>query len=220
MNSFKTPLLTKSILAAAVAASGLAAPALSQANPTGTSDDGVVCRAGYTGALIGSRFVCSKTSSTDIKLECTSPNFPVYVIRLGGPGPDGDKDICIRDNGTVITINQSLNGLTQSTNGISGVYEFAKVNPATLTAEIAAKDSSEALGLSLKLDQVDTRGGTPVVKANGRAGGRGEATVPLTFYTYAVPGPTVVQPATGGQVINQQGANNFQTPAFAPRPLP
>ena len=199
MNSLKKLLLAKSILAAAVAAGGIAAPAVSHANPTGTADDGMVCRAGYTGALIGARFVCSKTSSTDILLDCTSPNFPIYVIRLGGPGPDGDKDICIRNNGTVITINQSLQGLTESTNGISGVYEFAKVNPATLAAEIAAKDSFEALGLSLSPDQVDTRGGTPVVKANGRAGGKGEASVPLTLFTYAIAGPAVLQP--GGPIV-------------------
>jgi hypothetical protein len=192
MKSLKTLLVAKSLIAAAIAASSLAAPAISHANPTGTPDDGMVCRAGYTGTFSGGRFVCSKTSTTDIALECNNPNFPVYVIRLGGPGPKGDDDICIRNNGTVITINQSLNGLPESTNGITGVYEYAKVNPATVTNRTTNQDSLEAAALGLPLDAVDTRAGTPVVKPNGRLGGKGEAEVPLTFFTYAIPGPTVV----------------------------
>jgi hypothetical protein len=221
---FKTSLITKSIAAAFIAA-GLASPAVGQfreAPQSGTPDDGMVCRAGYTGAFNGSRFTCSKAGSVDIPLECNNPNFPVYVVRLGGPAPNGDDDLCIRNNGTAININQSLEGLAVSTNGSNGVYEFAKFNPLTVLNRTNLQDVAEANSIGLAAKDVDTVAGTPVIRPNGRVGGKGEARVPMTFFTFAVPGtgglgnpgPVATPP------INGSTATPFTATPFVPRPLP
>ena len=94
MKSLKTLLLTKSLVAAAIATTGVAAPALSHANPA----DGMVCRAGYAGALDGTHFKCSKTRVITVALECNNLRFPTYVTRApGAPGDtSGGKDLCTR----------------------------------------------------------------------------------------------------------------------------
>lgn len=224
MKAFKTSLIAKSIAATFIAA-GLASPAVGQfreANQAGSPDDGMVCRAGYTGAFNGSRLTCSKTSSVDIPLECNNPNFPVYVVRLGGPAPNGDDDLCIRNNGTGININQSLEGLAVSTNGSNGVYEFAKFNPAAVLNRTSIQDQAEATLQGLAAKEVDTVAGTPVIRPNGRVGGKAEARVPMTFFTFAVPGtggignpgPVATPP------INGSTATTFTSTPFVPRPLP
>jgi hypothetical protein len=220
MKTFETALIAKSIATAFVAI-GLASSALAQfreAPSPGSPDDGLVCRAGYTGAFNGTRLTCSKTSSVDIPLECNNPTFPVYVVRSGGPAPKGDDDLCIRNNGTAITINQSLEGLAESTNGNNGVYEYAKVNPAAVLNRTGIQDQAEATALGLPAKDVDTVAGTPVLRPNGRAGGKGEARVPMTFFTFAVAnsgglgGPVTTPPINGGTV-------GTATP-FVPRALP
>lgn len=213
MNSLKKLLLTKSVMAAAVAAGGFAATGAAHAAipANGSADDGVVCRNNYTPTFTGTRLTCSKAGSFDVVLRCLNPNFPVYVVRVGGPAPKGDDDICIRNNGTVITINQSLEGLTESTNGFSGVYEYAKFNPAEVANRTVTQDASESAALGLQPNEVDTRAGTPVLRPNARAGGAGEARVPVTFFTYAVPGP--------GLIISTPGPVT-PTTSFIPRPLP
>lgn len=211
MNSLKTLLFTKSLIAATLAASGFANATTLPANLPGSPDDGMVCRSGYTPSFSGTRLTCSKAGSFDIPLECKNPNFPVYVVRNGGPAPKGDDDICIRNNGTVITINQSLAGLAESTNGVSGVYEYAKFDPANVTTRTRTQDDAEAAALGLKTSEVDTLAGVPVIRPNGRAGGAGEARVPVTFFTFATPaagGVIVIGPVVGSP-----------TP-FVPRPLP
>lgn len=224
MKSLKTSLITNSIAAAFIAA-GLASPAVGQgreANQVGTPDDGMVCRAGYTGNFNGTRLTCSKTGSVDIPLECNNPNFPVYVVRLGGPAPNGDDDLCIRNNGTAININQSLEGLAVSTNGSNGVYEFARFNPFTIVNRTNLQDVAEANAIGLAAKDVDTVAGTPVIRPNGRVGGKGEARVPMTFFTFAVPGtgglgnpgPVATPP------INGNTATTFTSTPFVPRPLP
>ncbi len=222
MNSIETSLITKSI-AAAFFAIGLASPAFAQfreAPQPGTPDDGMSCRAGYTGAFNGTRLTCTKTTSVDVPLECNNPTFPVYVVRSGGPAPKGDDDLCIRSNGTAITINQSLEGLAETTNGNNGVYEYAKVNPAAILNRTGIQDQAEATALGLAAKEVDTVAGTPVLRPNGRAGGQGEARVPMTFFTFAVPGsggignpgPVSTPPIAGGTL-------GTATP-FVPRALP
>jgi hypothetical protein len=226
MKSFRKLLLTKSILAAAVAAGGIAAPAVSQAAAssatTGGPSAGMVCRTGYTAAFDGTRLTCTKAASFDVPLECNNPTFPVYVVRRGGPigvGFDGDSDICIRNNGTVITINQSLEGLPVSTNGTNGVYELAKVNPLTIANKTIQQQQAEAAALGL-VDprRVEALAGTPVLRPNGRAGGQGEARVPVTFFNFAIEG-------TGGVIVGNQVPSNLpgsvgSSAIFVPQALP
>ena len=224
MNSLRKLLLAKSILAAAVASSGVAAPVVSHAIPVaGSAFAGMVCRTGYTAAFTnGTTLKCSKAGSFDVALECNNPNFPVYVVRRGGPsgvGFDGDSDICIRNNGTVITINQTLEGLPVSTNGISGVYELAKVNPATVANRINSQDVAEAAALVLDASQVDTFAGTAELRPNGRAGGQGEARVPVTFFTFAVSAPPIII-GNPGPILNVPGTVTTSTTPFVPKALP
>lgn len=222
MKSLKKRLLRKSILVAAIGASGIAAPAISHAIPVaGGPSAGMVCRNGYTAAFDGTRLTCSKTSSFDVVLECNNPNFPVYVVRRGGPsgvGFDGDSDICIRNNGTVITINQTLEGLPVSTNGSNGVYELAKVNPTSVSNGANVRDATEAASLGLDASQVDTRTGTVELRPNGRAGGQGEARVPVTFLSFAVPGAGIIIGNPGP--IGFPGNVTTSTTPFVPKPLP
>ncbi|HEX6721469.1 MAG TPA: hypothetical protein VF107_07855, partial [Burkholderiaceae bacterium] len=139
-------------------------------------------------------------------LICSNPNFPNYVIRVGAP--DTDADICVR-NGVVITSSQSLQGVPISTNGTNGSYVFATFDPAELSVKTASTDQAEATANGLAANLVDTRTGTVAVRPNGRAGGKGEANVPVTFFTFPVPNNIVI----GGPVVTTPGP-------FVPRPLP
>ena len=215
MNSLTTRRLSRGI-ATAFAVAGVAAAIgtplnglAATSNQLGTPDDGVMCRSGYTPTFTGTRLTCSKAGSFDVVLRCKNPTFPVYVVRVGGPAPKGDDDICIRNNGTTINISQSLEGLNESTNGVSGVYEYAKFDPAEVANRTVTQDALESRVLGLQPNEVDTRAGAPVLRPNARAGGAGEARVPVTSFTFAVPGPGLITP---GPVT--------PTTSFIPRPLP
>ena len=207
MKSLKKLLLVKSIVAAVVAAGGIAAPAVSHAIGLGGPASGVACRAGYTGTFDGTTLKCSKAGSFEVPLVCTNPTFPNPVIRIGAP--DTDADLCVR-NGIVITSSQSLVGVPISTNGTNGSYVFATYDPAELAAKTATQDQTEATALGLSVTDVDTLTGTVVVKANGRAGGKGEAQVPVTFFTLA----------TSGTRINNPGPVVTSPAVFVPKALP
>ena len=215
MKSLKNLLLAKSIIAAAVAGSGVVAPAVSHAAfPAGGPASGMVCRAGYTADFNGTRLTCSKASSFELPLVCQNPNFPAYTIRFGTPNND-DRDICTRTVGA-ISINQSLDGLVESTTGSNGQYVFATFDPAALAAKVISQDQSEAATLQLDASEVDTRTGTVVVRANGRAGGKGEANVPVTYFTFAVPGPGIIIGNPGPVGLP---ATATSTSPFVPKPL-
>ncbi len=203
MKSLKTLLLTKSLLAASVVAGGLSAPTIGHtASFAGSPDDGMVCRAGYTGSLDGTRFKCSKTSNITVVLECTNPLFQTYVIRaVNGANSDG-KDLCAKP-GVVITSNGSLAGLVEARPGRNGDYVFAAVVPATVTARVATQDQSEATAQGLAVSEVDTIAAQPVLQIDGSVGSKDNARVALTFFTFAVPG-------SGGITL----------PGLFPRPLP
>jgi hypothetical protein len=216
MKSLKKLLLAKSILAAAVAASGIAAPTVSHAaTVAGGPFAGMVCRTGYTAAFDGTRLKCSKASSFELPLVCLNSNFPAYTIRFG-TGNNDDRDLCTRTVGA-ISINQSLNGLVESTNGTSGNYVFATFDPVAVAAKTLAQDAAEAAALSLTVGEVDTLQGTPLVRANGRAGGKGEVNVPLTFFAFPVPGSGIVIGNPGP--IGLPGTVTSATP-FVPKAIP
>ncbi len=209
MKSLKSLLLTKSLFAAAVVAAGVSAPTLGHsATFAGSPDDGMVCRTGYTGALDGTRFKCSKASAITVALECTNPLFPTYVIRaVNGAVSDG-KDLCTKP-GVVITSNGSLAGLVQAAPGRNGDYVFAAVVPATVTARIATQDQNEATAQGLAVTEVDTRSAQAVVQIDGSVGSKDNARVALTFFTFAIPGSggiTLPGPILPGPIF--------------PRPLP
>lgn len=220
MKPLKTLLLSKTLVAAALAATGLAAPATSHAiSAAGGPDDGVACRSGYVGFLDGSRFKCKKNTSVILPLACLSPNFPTYVNRASGAPFDtsGGLDICTRATGTPGAINlgptDSLQGLALSTNGTTGVYEFAKVNPAQITNRIANADAAEASALGQDPSQVDTVQSINFNMLNSGVGGiKDQHAVQLIMYTFAVPAGAPI-------VIGNPGPVSSSTP-FVPRPLP
>lgn len=217
MKSLKTLLVAKSIIAATLAASGMAASgiAASATVANGSPNDGMVCRAGYRGTFDGTRLTCSKAGAAIVLgLKCKNPTFPTFVMRAGGPGAKGDHDLCTRREGSpgavVVTTNGPLNGLTESTTGRNGDYEYATLDQAELTAQTNIKDQAEATALGLTVDQVDTITNPSVVVRNGGTGGLDRVDTTPVYYTFAIPSNS------GG--INSGPAN--PSGPFVPRSLP
>ena len=188
MNSLKKLLLTKSILAAVVAVSGLAAPAVSHALiAAGGPSAGVICLAGYTGTIVGAAFKCSKTSDIVVVLECLNPTFLTYVTRAV-VGTGIGKDLCTRA-GVIVSSTDLIAALT-----LGQDYVFAEVNPATVITRTANADHTEAVAQGLSDSGVDTLAGTPVVQVNGGVGNKDNAKVTVTYFTSPVAafGPIVI----------------------------
>ena len=222
MNSLKTLLLTKSLIAAAIAA-GIAGPAIGQTartlepNLLGTPAGGVVCRTGYDVSFSGSNLKCRKPASFKINLSCDNPRFPKYLARAkvsnSNKGANGE-DICVFQDST-IGPTDTLNGLPESTTGTNGQWEFAKVNMTLVAAEVVKADQAEATAVGLPASGVETLQGITFPLVN-EAGIRDKSSTGITHYTFAVP--------TGGLTGNQgpvglPATANSQT-TFVPRPLP
>lgn len=222
MNSFKTSLITKSIAAFCIAG-GAAGSAAAQAalNVLGTPDDGMVCRTGYSASFINGVFLCKKFASLEFALECTNPRFPTYINRKALAGPNRDADVCIlgenRPGYVAIITTSNLTNIPESVNGGPGVYELAKINPATQASEIARLDGAEAAALGLSAGSVDTAVDFAVIGLNdGGNGVRDKVNGRVRHHTFAVP--------TNGSFPNQgpigvpAAANS--TSSFTPRPVP
>jgi len=205
MKSLKKLLLVKSIIAAAVATSGIAAPTISHAIAASGPSAGVICRAGYAGAIVGAAFKCSKTSDIVVVLECLNPTFPTYVTRAV-VGSGIGKDLCTR-SGVIVSSTDLIAGLT-----LGQDYVFAEVNPATVTTRTTNADHAEAGLLGLADSGVDTFAGVPVLQVNGGVGQKDNAKVTLTYFTSPIA-------ALGPIVIGNPGPVTPSVP-FAPRPLP
>jgi hypothetical protein len=216
MNSFKTSLIARSIAAACFAA-GLASPAVAQfraLNILGTPDDGMVCRAGYTGVFDGKSLKCSKTSKITVQLVCADPGFNKYVARVVAGGTQQGEDVCIKSGGQVkFDSDDSIGGGTNFTKGTD--WELAKADKVKIDEKTAARDLEEAAAFGGTAADVETVAGEPVFnrQANGIID---NASVTLTHFTFAIP--------TGGLVGNQGPvslpATANSTSAFVPRPLP
>ena len=204
MNSLQKLLLTKSVIAAAIAAGGLAAPAVSHAIAAGGPASGVICLAGYTGAVVGAAFKCSKTTDIVVVLECLNPTFSTYVTRAV-VGTGIGKDLCTRA-GVIVSSTDLIASLT-----LGQDYVFAEVNPATVTTRTANQDQAEATLQGLPVSGVDTVAGTPFIQVNGGIGNKDNAKVTLTQFTLPIQafGPIVI----GGPV-------GIPSARFVPRPLP
>lgn len=225
MNSLKKLLLTKSIVAVAMAASGIAAPAFGQtaglqANILGTPDDGMVCRTGYGTVFSGGNIKCTKTQSINVVLECLNPKFQTYVNHAALTGTHKDADVCTMERGkpgfVEITVNTDLTNLLESVNGSPGVYERANVNPATVATRLDNLDQSEAAALGLSASEVDTVPFLTTVNRNQVLGVKDNATVTVSHYTFAIPTRGLI--GNQGPVGLPVTANSTTT--FVPRPLP
>jgi hypothetical protein len=181
MKSFKTLVLAKSIAAAIVASAGIAAPAISHASP----DDGMVCRAGYTGQSTGGAFKCSRVVTRVIPLDCLQAPFTKKQIRARTGASDG-RDVCTRETGLTIASDSALGGLTENQD-----FVFAKFADARLASISKAVEIAEERNLALADDQVDmnaTHGittGSLVVDASLGAVDGVQATI--TLFTFPVP---------------------------------
>ena len=172
----RNSLLLSTSIAAAVAGIGLAAPAMGQFltsnNPS--PDDGVICRTGYTGALVGTAFKCSKTLNVTVNLVCSEARFSHYAIRAG------ERDICAR-NGVNIPLSGALGGVPNED------YVRATVDSAALATEAANQGAAEAAALGLKKRDVDVVAVKKELDVVGGTGSKDKAKVKLTLYTFAVP---------------------------------
>ena len=202
MNSLQTLLATKSILAAVVAVSGMAAPAVSHAlTAPGGPSAGVVCRSGYSGSQVAGAFKCSKTSTITVVMECANPTFDKYVVRAQGSlGSTDGLDICIKKNGVQISSTDDISLLTKG-----GDYVFVKVSLAKVAEKTIAQDLAEAATFGGSANDVDTTSGEPFVEKNSGGDSKDSGKATLTHFTFAVPG-------FGGVIINPG--------PFVPRPLP
>lgn len=212
MNSFQTPLITKSIAAAFVAiglcASGVAHSTLDN---NSTPDDGVQCVTApkaYTGSLVNNRFFCKRTTGGFTKeLKCTEPGFTTKFIREGSGG--GGKDVCAAPNRSYPT-GVPLTG----TPGID--YKFFVVDNNQVNTIVATQRQVEATANGLPLSAVDARVVSSEIDINN-SGAEDKLKVVLEFSVYATPAP--------GGIVGNQGpiglpATANSTSAFVPRPLP
>jgi hypothetical protein len=184
MKALKTLILGKSIAAAFVAASGIAAPAISHASP----DDGMVCRTGYSAQVANGNFKCSKQVVRFVALECTNTRFPTKVIRVAGIQGDtsGGRDLCLRP-GVVLTSNSPTTGLTAGQD-----FVFVAVNQARVAALREATEIAEENSLGLGRDGVDSRS-VGTIDINGGIGAEDRVRATLTMFSFPVPAPTLLR---------------------------
>lgn len=165
-----------------VAGSLLATPAAAQlsANLAGTPDDGMICRSGYTGAIVDGAFKCSKTTSTLLNLECRS-QFPNYVVRAAGsPGTPDGRDLCTR---AAISL-----GSTDAIGGLVAGRDYVKadVSQAMADSATAAVAAAEVTALGLTASDVDAAAQEPTINTNA-TGSRDKARIGIKLYTFAAP---------------------------------
>jgi hypothetical protein len=134
MNPFQSKSPTAKYLGAAIAlsiASGSALGITATPNQLGTPDDGMICRSGYSGALTGSAFKCSKTAKVTVPMECTRPNWTYVVRAAGAPDSAAGIDICTR-SGVNVGSTDSLQGLV---NGQDYAYVVVDTDQVTEKTE-------------------------------------------------------------------------------------
>jgi hypothetical protein len=216
MNSFKKLLLTKTIIAAAVATCGIVAPVVSHANP-GTPDDGMACRAGYIGVYDGKSLKCFKTSRITVPLVCADPGFNKYVARVVAGGTQLGEDVCIKTGGLVkFDSDDSIGSGTNFTKNVD--WEFAKADKVKIGQKTVARDLEEAAAFGGTASDVETVAADPVL--NRQADGIiDNATVTLTHFTFAVPAAGGAAFGNSASPVGQPATAN-STSAFVPRPLP
>jgi hypothetical protein len=209
MNSLRKLLLAKSILAAAVASSGIAAPAISHALAVGGPSSGVVCPSGYTGAFDGTRLKCSKVKVVNVPLRCLDSRYPNYLIRAVVAPTGVGRDFCLK-NGVQLGTNDPITGLVLGTATVLGDYVHANFDPAEVATKIVAEDAAETAAQGNPAGGVDTTAGTSTIDLGGAGGNKDRANTTLTFFTFAKP---------ASPVINTGPISPVAAP-FAPRPLP
>jgi len=208
MKSLKNLTLTRSVIAAAVASSGFAAPVVSHAIVASGPATGMVCRVGYTAEFSGTNLKCKKFASVDTPLMCDQAAFPKYVIR-DGTGTDGRKDVCALPN-LDISSNGPLPG--------SG-YVFAVIDTAEAARRVIKAGQDEAAALGLPVSGVQTVQSITFPEVNGAGNNVKDLShTQLHHYTFAIP-------AGGPIVIGNPGpvgvpATATATTPFVPRPLP
>ncbi|HTP71958.1 MAG TPA: hypothetical protein VML58_07035 [Burkholderiaceae bacterium] len=181
MKSFKTLVLAKSIAALMVAAAGIAAPVVSHASP----DDGMTCRAGYSGQAVNGAFKCSRVVTRVITLDCPV-DFPTKVFRARVGASDG-RDVCVKANSHLnIPFDAALTGLVEGQD-----YKFPLFQESRLAATAKATQIVEERNLSLADDQVDVRSThgvtTGALTIDAATGAEDGVQATITLFTFAIP---------------------------------
>jgi hypothetical protein len=188
----RNTLLLITSIATAVAGLGLVAPAMGQltSNQLGTPDDGMVCRAGYNGALAGSAFKCQKSRivALELNLKCVNPTFPNYVTRAKYSGGTSDgQDICIKSQGVQFDSDDPIT----SDYPVGGAWVYAAVDPTELNSGVANLHRDEARALGLEARDVDLTTTTTMRRDTGN-NNRDTVMVSVWYYTFAIPtGPAI-----------------------------
>ena len=206
MKSLKNLLLAKSIMAAAVAGSGIAAPTVSHALAVFGPSSGMVCRAGYTAVFSGTNLTCKKFGSITTPLMCDQANFPTYVNR-DGTGPNGNKDICLRPKSSSLYVDIPSTGALPA-----GGYVFAIIDTAEAARRVIKAGQDEAAALGLQVSDVQTVQSITFSDVNPNGAVKDMSYTHLNHYTFAIP-------AGGPIVVSNPGPVTPATP-FTPRSLP
>ncbi|MBM4188484.1 MAG: hypothetical protein FJ206_14370 [Gemmatimonadetes bacterium] len=157
-------------------------PVAAQVNldQSGTPNDGVICRSGYTGTLSNGAFICAKNTGAALNLQCRS-QFPNYVVRaVNSSGTPDGRDLCTR---AAISLGSTdpLGGLVQGTD-----YIRADVSQSAVDSAVAAVESAEVAALALTDADVDVANQAPTIDTNA-TGSRDKARVAIKLYTFAAP---------------------------------
>jgi hypothetical protein len=186
MKSLKTLVLVKSIAAALIAGAGIAAPVVSHASP----DDGMVCRAGYSGQAVNGTFKCSRVVTRVVALDCPTATFTLKQRRSRIGQSDG-RDVCTRPAGLTIPFDSSLAGLVEGQD-----FVFPTFQETRLSAIAKATEVVEERNLGLADDQVDvksthgiTTGSLTIDAATGAEDGV-QATI--TLFTFPIPAVNLI----------------------------
>jgi hypothetical protein len=186
MKSLKTLVLVKSLAAALIAGAGIAAPVVSHASP----DDGMVCRAGYSGQAANGTFKCSRVITRVIVLDCPV-DFPTKVFRARVGASDG-RDVCVKANSHLtIPFDAALTGLTEGQD-----FKFPSFQETRLAATAKATEIAEERNLGVADDQVDVRSthgittGSLTIDASTGAQDGVQATI--TLFTFPIPAVNLI----------------------------
>ena len=205
MKSLKTQLLIKSLIAATIAAGGMAVTGIaSSATVGGSPDDGMLCRAApnaYTGSLSNNKFYCKRTLNANQELTCSEPGFKTKFIRQG---PNyGGKDVCAAPDRSYPS-NVPLTG----TEGID--WKYVAAGATQVNTILANQRQREATAMGLTLNEVDARALSSEIAVN-HTGSEDRLKVTIEFATFAIPAPGGI---VGGPVVTAP------TTPFVPRALP
>jgi hypothetical protein len=202
MKTQKSLVVSKTLVARALMAAGLAtaaigaAPALAQVSPliaspinlpNGSPNDGMACRSSpnaYTGSQSSNTFFCKRTKIVNQALTCSDPRFPTKVVRVDNaaePLATRGKDVCLAP-GRFLASNDLTTGLT-----LNQDFVFVSIGATQVSTVVANQRQAEATATGLALNLVDAKSIASSVNVNAGSGGIDLMNATIEFATFPNP---------------------------------